>query len=227
MRKPAPTLAATIQQRLTDEIAQGMLKPGVHLEEIELANRFNVSRTPIREALRHLAASGIVEVRPRRGVVVADLTSHRVFDLLEVIADLEAASARYAAVRMTKDERSALKSLHESLAGVVAHEDFAAYDSGNVAFHYAIHAGAHNKALLDAIESMRQRIVPYTRVEFMRHGGRVSVSYSEHEAVVSAILRGDAELAYYAMRAHVVEAGKAPEDLTLDNEAANSPAIEG
>src|SRR5437764_205203 len=109
------TRAEELRLALADEIINGSLAPGATLDETLLAQRFNVSRTPVREALRQLAASGLVETRPHRGAVVASLSHDRLNALFEAMAELEATCAGLAAERMSASERQTLQQIHEEL----------------------------------------------------------------------------------------------------------------
>ncbi len=101
-------LSDRIRNALTDEIASGALVAGSALEEQQLADRFGASRTPVREALRQLVVGGLVEVRGRRGLVVARMTPERIMDMFETSAEVEAMCVRLATYRMTPLERSDL-----------------------------------------------------------------------------------------------------------------------
>ena len=214
-REPSPTLASIVQQRIGNDIAHGQLAPGMRLEEEELARRYQVSRTPVREALRQLSALGIVDIRHRQGVVVAERSVEHFNNLLEVVADLEASSARYAAQRMNDDERRALQALHDDMRVIADEAAAAAFDRANALMHKMIHEGARNEILLNGIVQMRMRTLPYTRVEFISERRRMQISYMEHNAVVHAILRREPEMAYQAMRLHVIDAGNVQEDRGL------------
>ncbi len=111
MSKHSPTRADQLRRTLEEEIFTGRLKPGDRLDEQSLAQRFSVSRTPVREALRQLSASHLIEVRPRQGAVVAVITLPRLIEMFEVMAELEGMCARLAARRMTDDERSELQNV--------------------------------------------------------------------------------------------------------------------
>jgi DNA-binding GntR family transcriptional regulator len=219
MKKPTrqkePTLATAIHQKLMEDIIAARISPGMRLDENELADRYNVSRTPIREALRLLAASGVVELRPRRGIVIAGISPNTFRQILEVVADMEASAARYAAERMTREDRHRLRAVHDQLGVIVQREDAVAFDEQNQVLHRLIREGAGNAILLEAIEKMRIRTLPYTRVQFMRNRSRMAVSHSQHEVFVEAIIRELPELAYQTMRFHVINAGQAREDLRL------------
>jgi DNA-binding GntR family transcriptional regulator len=212
--KRFPTLSSKIQSRILEEIHAGVLLPGAHLEEIELAARYEVSRTPVREALRQLEAIGVVKITPRRGAIVADHSADNTRrETLEVVADLEASAARYAATRMTPDERRALIELRARMNQVVRDEDTVAFDKHNAELHNRIHRSAHNALLAEQIASMRLRIIPYTRASHMSEKTQIQVSHREHEMLITALLQGDGEMAYHAMRFHVIQTGVQDEDL--------------
>jgi len=213
-RSPSPpTLATIVQQKITNDISHGLLSPGSRLEEEELARRYRVSRTPVREALRQLSALGIVDIRQRQGVVVAERSVEHFNNLLEVVADLEASSARYAALRMTDAERQRLKDVHERMWEVAEQSARSRFDKENIELHQLIHEGAHNEILLNGIVQMRMRTLPYTRMEFISERRRLEISYMEHNSIVYAIMRREPEAAYHAMRMHVIDAAQVHEDL--------------
>lgn len=203
--KPASqprTRTETLRARLADEIVSGVLEPGTPLDEQDLAARFGVSRTPVREAIRQLSASGLVRVRPHRGAVVALPTPRELNDMFEAMAELEALCAGLAARNMTVGERRGLETLHEALRLLVQKGDPARYHEKNEAFHAAIYAGSHNSYLAELALMTRARVAPFRRAQF-RAAGRLGGSYTEHDLIVQAILRGDQAGASAAMRAHI------------------------
>lgn len=176
--------------------------PGTPLDRSELAARFNVSRTPVREALRLLAASGLVETRQHRSALVARPSDEQLAAMFMVMSDLEALCAGYAAVAMTARERRDLEALHRSMAPLVREGDPQQFHEANVDFHAAIYAGSHNPYLAELTATTRLRLSPFRRAQF-RTLGRLSRSYAEHELVVDAILKGDQTGAAAAMRGHI------------------------
>ena len=116
--------ASTHAERLADSIAESVLTnefpPGFRLDEAALAERFGVSRTPVREAIRLLASTGLIEVKPRRGASVATATSAQLETLFGAMAEIEATCARLAAISMTPIERRRLQGRHDAMAEVVA-----------------------------------------------------------------------------------------------------------
>lgn len=214
MPSPRPALAApstptrartrteALRLQLADEIVSGMLDPGTPLDEQELALRFGVSRTPVREAIRQLSASGLVSVRPHRGAVVALPTPAELNDMFEAMAELEALCAGLAARSMSITERRALEAMHQELRLLMREGDPSRYHERNEAFHAAIYAGSHNSYLAEITLMTRARVAPFRRAQF-RATGRLGGSYREHDMIVQAILRGDQAGAAEAMRAHI------------------------
>jgi DNA-binding GntR family transcriptional regulator len=198
------TLADELRLQLADEILRGLISPGAALDETELARRFGVSRTPVREAIRQLDASGLVEVRPHRGAVVARPSEERLIGMFEAMAELEALCAGLAAERMTAAERGALEAVHEELRALMHGGDPQHYHEVNEAFHATIYAGAHNSYLAEMTHATRKRVQPFRRAQF-RNLGRLAKSHLEHDRVVVAILRGDRVGAAAAMRLHIVK----------------------
>jgi DNA-binding GntR family transcriptional regulator len=197
------TLAEELRLQLADDIVRGALTPGAALDETELARRFRVSRTPVREAIRQLAASGLIEVRAHRGAVVARPSEQRLIGMFEAMAELEALCAGLAAERMTGAERRVLETAHEEMRTLIHLGDPQRFHELNEAFHGAIYAGAHNGYLAELTLATRARVQPFRRAQF-RNLGRLAKSHVEHGEVVTAILRGDRDRAAAAMRAHIM-----------------------
>ncbi|MBB4613907.1 GntR family transcriptional regulator [Novosphingobium taihuense] len=207
---PAMLLSDRIRLALADEITTGALLPGAQLDEQLLGDRFGASRTPVREALRQLAASGLVEMRPRRGAVVAEMTAERIFEMFELSAEIEAMCIRLAAWRMTPVERSALRQIHEDSAFAVARGDVDEYDRLNWRFHDAIYQGTHNAYIVEQAKALRERMAAFRRAQ-LRKSGRPERSRHEHGELVEAVMRGDGEEAAKLMRAHMFNASSALE----------------
>jgi DNA-binding GntR family transcriptional regulator len=196
------TISERIYQHLVDRIIAGELLPGQRVEEQAVAAQFGVSRTPVRDALRQLAGTGLVEFRPNKGVTVANLKLEELTEIFEALGEFEALCARLAAQRMTQLERASLKNLHAEAENVARAEQEERYGELNTRLHQAIYDGAHNPSIASVTENFRQRIMPFRAVAgTARH--RIHESHDEHEALVKAILDGDAAAAHAAMRHHV------------------------
>ena len=202
MRSDYPTLAEKLASAIADGILDGSLKPGIRLDEISLAQQHGVSRTPVREALRQLTTSGLIDMRPRKGAVVSKATPEQVENLFVAMAEMEGTCARLAAMSMTPIERRRLQARHEAMMALAKAGNRDAYSDANVAFHLAIYAGAHNEPLAEFARSLRRRVAPFRRAQFWVEG-RLLRSNQEHDAVVRAILSGDAAGAHAAMAHHV------------------------
>jgi DNA-binding GntR family transcriptional regulator len=205
-------LSERIRRALADEITGGQLLPGQQLDELQLGARFGSSRTPVREALRQLAVAGLVEMRPRRGAIVARLTAARIIEMFEMSAEFEAMCVRLATYRMGPVERSRLMRLHEDSAALVERGDIDGYDRLNREFHQSIYQGTHNAFLAEEALALRDRMAAFRRAQ-LREAGRPVRSRHEHGEVVEAIMRGDGDEAAKRMRAHMLNAAVAMERL--------------
>ena len=143
-----PTIAAQISQQLAEDIISGLLPPGEKLEEPALAQRFQVSRTPVREALRLLDARGLIELVPRRGGVVINTSPDQLADMLEALCELESLCCRIATQRMSAMQRRQLELLHEEAESVADKRDAEAYLELNSRFHQLICQGTQNATLV-------------------------------------------------------------------------------
>lgn len=212
-----------LYQTLSTEIVDGVYTPGDHLDEKSIADRFDVSRTPVREALQALVASGLAFRLRHRGVMVASLGREKLNDMFEVMADIEALCAGYAAERMTAEERYQLDTFHRDSARLVRDGDPQEYAQANTTFHNAIYSGAHNDFLAESALSVRQRLNPFRGAQF-RLERRMSDSFAEHQKIVDAVLRGDADGARDAMNDHVRVVGTASEAFAIEEQAENDIA---
>jgi DNA-binding GntR family transcriptional regulator len=204
--------SAELREDIEEMIAMGQLLPGQHLDETELAERFGVSRTPIREAMQQLASMGVVVIRPRRGAIVADLGPQQLVEMFEVMSELEATCARLAARRMTSEEQVTLRAAHQACKDALDAQEPDEYYYKNEAFHEAIYAGSHNQFLIEQARSLYRRLRPYRRLQ-LRVRNRLAKSYAEHDGVVQALLEGDGEKAAHLLREHVMIQGQRFADL--------------
>lgn len=209
------TTVDAMVRTLSQDIVSGALPPGENLDESGLAGRFGSSRTPVREALRQLAAMGLVERPPNRRARVAIITDARLTAMFEAMAELEATCARLSAQRMSARERQLLAEAHEDSAALLREGSAAAYAAHNIDFHTRLYDGARNEYLRDLVLAMRERLAPFRDAQF-RLPGRVRKSWDEHDAIVRAILRADPEEAARATRAHMVTVSAASAEFITD-----------
>jgi DNA-binding GntR family transcriptional regulator len=208
---PTRTRSELLATAIADAILAGQYAPGERLDEHSLARRHAVSRTPVREALRQLTVTGLIEMRPRKGAVVAQVTPDQLEAMFIAMGEMEATCARLAAIRMTPLERRRLQSLHDGMADLVHRGEPEVYAEANQVFHQTIYAGAHNPVIGDFTTTLRRRLAPFRRAQF-RTLGRLPRSFAEHDTVVRAILAGDAVTAHANMLHHVSLVGDAYEE---------------
>ena len=208
--KPAPrgksalkrTSQIDIVAALEHDIVSGLIRPNQRLDERDLAQRFQVSRTPVREALNRLVSSGIVEYRPRQGMFASAMTMSQFFHMYEVMAHLEALCANLCARRMGRNDQHALSELHAGADAILDARDAAAYSRYNLAFHDLLYRGAKNPVLEDQVRTLRRRLQPYRSYSF-EFPNRTKESHAEHTQIIDYILRGESEAAERAMRNHM------------------------
>lgn len=214
MRPPAtaPKRSLAVREMIEERIADGRYPPGMRLDEVALAGEFGVSRTPIRETLIQLSSSGMVDLRPRRGAVVADASPHRICEMFEVMAELEAMCARLASRRITDEEQAALVSAHQACERARDKGSADDYFAENETFHQAIYRASHNAFLAEQAMQLQRRLRPYRRLQ-LRIRNRVGASFAEHQAIVDAIVAGDGDQAARLLRDHVIVQGERYGDL--------------
>lgn len=186
------TAAGRVRAALEADLMQVSRERGRHLDETELAQRFGVSRTPVREALKALAAQGLVEIRPHAGAFVADPAPRKLIEMFEAMAALEAACALHAARRSSAAQREAIAIANRDCATEAVAGDPDAFYSANLRFHDAVCAAAGNAFLAEQTLALRRRLEPWRRSVTGR-GGTMRQSVVEHDAILAAIGEGDAE----------------------------------
>ena len=199
--------ADQIAEALEQLVFQGEYEDGQRLDEIKLAETFNVSRTPIREALQRLVMSGMAEQIPRRGVFVRQPGPVELLEMFETMAELEAACGRFAAARMTDHGLDRLVDANRRCREAVEREDAPGYYLANEAFHQEIYRGATNSYLQSEALRLQNRLKPYRRVQ-LRFRGRMAQSLAEHETIIEELRAGNSEFAASALRAHVTVQGE-------------------
>lgn len=203
---PRTSLGDRIRATIEDEIAKGTLQPGTRLDEQSLMARFEVSRTPAREALLQLASAGLVTSVPRHGAVVAGISLTDYVAMLEILVELEGLAARLAARRMPAELRDALQAAAQACETAAAADDANAYGEANRRFHEALYDGARNDVLARQLRAMRTRMGHPRHTVFDRPG-RLRQSLAEHRQVLDAVLDGDEDTAHAAMIRHISSGG--------------------
>lgn len=214
------TRAESLRRSLEQQIVRGELRPGDRLDEVELAERFNVSRTPVREALHALAAAGLIEMRSRQGATVSTVSISMLLEMFQIMAELEGLCASFAARRANAAQRRNLQAIHERLVRVIQDDEPEAFYEVNREFHEAIYDASNSEFIAEQTLALRNRVSPYRRyVTFLP--GRMTATLDEHERVLNAILTADSAGAQAAMRDHVTLLG----DNLTDFIAAIPPSV--
>lgn len=203
---PRINLGDRIREALETEIVSGTLFAGSRIDEQELMERFNVSRTPAREAIQQLATAGLVTVMPRRGAVVATLSLPEYIAMLEMLTELEGLAARLSARRMPAAQRRTLEAALLGCEKAAARDDAEAYERQNRLFHETIYDGSLNPALARQLRLMRLRMRHPQRSLFDRPN-RIRNSLAEHAKILAAIQAGDEDGADSAMSMHISSGG--------------------
>ncbi|WP_244404183.1 GntR family transcriptional regulator [Fulvimarina pelagi] len=196
-----------IRDSLEQEILTGERLPGQRLDEQAIARRFDVSRTPVREALQQLVATGLVELQPYRGAFVKEISLSELVQMLEVMAELEGMAGRLAANRADDTSLARLK------ASLLACEEAArsgnpdTYYAENSVFHEAIYDGCGNDFLAAEAKRLHQRLKAYRRLQ-LRVPKRIGQSLEEHRRIVDAIVNGKSRVAETELKKHISVQGE-------------------
>ncbi|PSL17891.1 GntR family transcriptional regulator [Shimia abyssi] len=194
-----------IVQAILGDIDLGELNPGDGLDEQTLAQRLGVSRTPVREALIHLEASGLLIRQPRKGVTLFKPTLEEFLAILEVHAKLEGQAAALAARRLSTEGQSRLEKITAACEAHAAtkgdgHPD--GYYQLNLTFHKTVAEAAGNPFLLEMIKTNARKLMAYYRARY-NYVGAIAASASEHREITTLIIARDAAAAETAMARHV------------------------
>ena len=199
--------ADTIANELEQLIFSGEFADGDRLDEIKLASRFGVSRTPVREAFQKLSLSGLVEQLPRRGVFVRQPGPVELLEMFEVMAEIEAICGRLAARRISDAALETLQDANAKCQKAVENGDADTYYRENERFHHLIYKQSGNGFLEQEALRLHRRLKPFRRIQ-LRLRGRMKQSMAEHEAIMQALIGADPDGAAEALRNHVAVQGE-------------------
>lgn len=223
-RDRSVTLATELQETLEGLIVSGSLKPGTRLDEAEFVERFQVSRTPLREAFKALAGHGLIEIRGHQGAFVASISLPVLIEMFQMMSVMEGLCARYAARRASLSQRAAMKRIHERLSELLVIADHERFYEVNHEFHDALYEASNTQYLADQTRKLRKRVGVYRRhVTFQP--GRMAATIGEHLSIIEAIERNDGEAAFAAAAGHVTLLQDDMVDLIAAISGPISPAI--
>jgi DNA-binding GntR family transcriptional regulator len=200
-------LTKLVLTALRERILGGELAPGERLIEGRLSEELGVSRVPVREALRALAAEGIVVIEPRRGASVTMFSAEQIGEMVEVRATLEALNAKLAARRHDASQIAQLERILAEGSTLTSDDDLARIASLNLQFHEALGNVAANSVLQEIMRSLRERT---SLIFTVNNRKRMRQNWEEHAGILRAVIAGDAELASLLAARHVVSAAELP-----------------
>lgn len=207
-------VAATVREQIFD----GTLAPGSFVDELTLCGSLQISRTPLREALKVLTAEGLVRHEPRRGCFVSEVTEQDLDEIFPVIALLEGRCAYEAARHASDADLAALEALHGRLQKAARGKRIVDYYDTNYVIHEAIITLANNRWLAQVIGDLR-KILKLARLQQLHAPGRLEQSLSEHMAVFAALKARDCEGAEAAMRTHLTRQREALRELARNQKS--------
>jgi DNA-binding GntR family transcriptional regulator len=200
--KPRPLyeeVAELLRQRIFKS-AKGDLEPGAWIDELKIAQEYGISRTPLREALKVLAAEGLVTMKIRRGAYVTEVSDKDLRDVFHLMGLLEADAAAIAAKQATPAQLKELETLHQQLEKST--KDRVKFFSINEAFHVKLLEIAGNR-WRDQIVADLRKVMKLNRAQSLLKAGRIEESLAEHAAILAALQKRDATAAQKAMRDHI------------------------
>lgn len=198
------TLTERVYATLKEDILANRLLPDTPLQEASIARALDVSRGPVREALRKLAAEGLVSLRPRRGAVVSSLTPEEFLDAYRVREALEVLAIRLATSRLEQDDLGQLESLNEEMLQAAEQEDVESFFRANADFHALLVDRSENPFLRDIYYPLMDQMQRY-RLRSVNLRGGLKRSCGEHETILEALRRRDAEQAGRLLSEHIQE----------------------
>jgi len=200
---PRAALHEQVAHRLRQMLVENRIPPGAKLNERELSGVLNVSRTPLREAIKMLAAEGLVELLPNRGAIAVQLTEQDVRNTFEVMAGLEAQSGELAAQRITDGELTEIKAMHYEMLAAYTRGDLPTYYRLNAAIHNAINMAAKNPVLPLTYLQVNARLQAL-RFKSNQDGEKWKAAVKEHEQMISALTARDAVAMRTVLMSHLV-----------------------
>lgn len=195
-------LREVIFDTLREAIITGELKPGERLMEVKLAEKMGVSRTPVREAIRMLELEGLVDMLPRKGAHVAELSVKDIMDVLEVRAAMDSLATRLAAERISDEEIKELKQIQMQFVSYSEKENLQGTIKKDVEFHELIYRASRNDRLLQITNNLREQIQRF-RVIYLKDYSSPGNLIKEHEDIYNAISSRDAEMAQKYAQVHI------------------------
>lgn len=195
-------LHGQVTQRLRQLLVEGQIAPGAKLNERELCEQMKVSRTPLREAIKTLAAEGLVELLPNRGAIAVELGEDDILNTFEVMAGLEGLSGELAAQRITPEELAEIEAMHYEMKAAYTRRDLSAYYRLNAAIHRAFNAAARNPVLTATYQQVNARLQAL-RFRSNQDGEKWARAMQEHDRMIEALQKRDGAALRTELVAHL------------------------
>lgn len=202
LKRGEVNLSAQVRDLIEEDITTGLLRPGQKLDETQLSDKYGVSRTPIREALKHLASKGLVDLKTNRGAYVRQISLTTLIEMFETMSALESACACLTARRHNAQDHEALVAANKACLDATEQNSPDAYYAANIRFHELIYNGARNNYLRDQTIRLRNTLEPYRRATTF-HPGLMRKSNEEHSRILHAVLNFDEQAASAEMHLHL------------------------
>ena len=217
---PRAALHEQAANRLRQMLVENRIAPGAKLNERELSEVLHLSRTPLREAIKMLAAEGLVELLPNRGAIAVELTEADVLDTFEVMAGLEAQSGELAALRITDDELQEIKAMHYEMLAAYTRQDLPTYYRFNAGIHSAINAATKNPVLTATYKQVNARLQAL-RFRSNQDGEKWKAAVKEHQQMISALMARDPVAMRAVLMSHLIN----KRDVVIDQLRAGNAAL--
>jgi DNA-binding GntR family transcriptional regulator len=214
------TLSERVFHNLKEEIVSGNIPQGQKISEVNLATRFNISRGPLREALRQLESINLIERTPHSGSKVISLTYRKILELYQIREAMEGYATRLASSEMTQSEIDGLYRLLDQHNEQVQSSGEHVYiqQEGNLDFHYYIYSKCNNQWLFDYLDNKLYQLLRMCRQHTAKISSRADLGLIEHTAIVNAISNRDGELSELLMRRHINGAWKTIKDIVIEED---------
>ncbi|PHM21155.1 MAG: GntR family transcriptional regulator [Curvibacter sp. PD_MW3] len=199
---PRAALHEQVTHRLRQMLVEGRIAPGAKLNERELCEELSVSRTPLREAIKTLAAEGLVELLPNRGAIALQLGEADILNTFEVMAGLEGLSGELAAQRIGEDALNEIKAMHFEMKAAYTRRDLSNYYRLNAAIHRAINEAANNPVLTATYNQVNARLQAL-RFRSNQDGEKWARAMAEHDQMVAALEARDGAALRAVLVAHL------------------------
>lgn len=223
-RLARPRLHDTVVEHLRQFIVEGVLEPGTKLNERELCETLGISRTPLREAFKVLAAEGLIDLSPNRGASISQMSESEIRENFELMSGLEAFSGELACERITAAELAQIKALHYAMLVCRAQNDLPGYYSRNQEIHDRINEAARNSALRQAYQSINRRLQAM-RLRSNHRSDKWDQAIDDHEDMIKALEARDGKRLAAILRRHLLEKRDTVLSLPSSEEAMDAKAI--